>query len=175
MLISFYLCSCSGQGMLPTEESFFKNGKVNKEALVDFIKTIKKNTNLSDEDAAIMAASKVFLHWSLLELDNSVYKIDVYSYRIPIIAASQALCIFPEWQPSSLWNVLFEFHEEDCMWCVRWWIAGRRRGSGTGSTQRGTWPEAGRSNQPSRWTTNLKRWGNEAFFRSFFLDVKNNV
>ena len=57
--IVFYLCSCSGQGMLPTEESFFKNGKVNKEALVDFIKTIKKNTNLSDEDAAIMAASKV--------------------------------------------------------------------------------------------------------------------
>merc|ERR1712038_2078557 len=47
------------QGMLPSEESFFKNGRVNKEALVDFIKTIKKNTNLSDEDAAIMAASKV--------------------------------------------------------------------------------------------------------------------
>ena len=45
--------------MLPTEDSYFKNGKVNKEALVDFIKTIKKNTNLSDEDAAIMAASKV--------------------------------------------------------------------------------------------------------------------
>ena len=45
--------------MLPSEESFFKNGRVNKEALVDFIKTIKKNTNLSDEDAAIMAASKV--------------------------------------------------------------------------------------------------------------------
>merc|ERR1712130_718182 len=47
------------QGMLPSEESFFKNGKVNKDALVDFIKVIKKNTNLSDEDAAIMAASKV--------------------------------------------------------------------------------------------------------------------
>ena len=45
--------------MLPSEESFFKNGRVNKEALVEFIKTIKKNTNLSDEDAAIMAASKV--------------------------------------------------------------------------------------------------------------------
>jgi len=51
--------SGESQGMLPSEESFFKNGKVNKEALVDFIKTIKKNTNLSDEDAAIMAASKV--------------------------------------------------------------------------------------------------------------------
>ena len=73
--IVFYLCSCSGQGMLPTEESFFKNGKVNKEALVDFIKTIKKNTNLSDEDAAIMAASKVcqffvpfslnHIHWNV--------------------------------------------------------------------------------------------------------------
>ena len=45
--------------MLPTEDSYFKNGKVNKEALVDFIKTIKKNTNLSDEDAAIMVASRV--------------------------------------------------------------------------------------------------------------------
>ena len=54
-----YRCECAGQGMLPSEESFFKNGRVNKEALVDFIKTIKKNTNLSDEDAAIMAASKV--------------------------------------------------------------------------------------------------------------------
>ena len=48
--------------MLPTEDSYFKNGKVNKEALVDFI---KKNTNLSDKDAAIMVASRVchfFLH-----------------------------------------------------------------------------------------------------------------
>ena len=59
--------------MLPSEESFFKNGKVNKDALVDFIKTIKKNTNLSDEDAAIMAASKVFhliisLPWNLTNL-----------------------------------------------------------------------------------------------------------
>ena len=45
--------------MLPTEDSYFKNGKVNKEALVDFIKTIKKNTNLSDKDAAIMVASRV--------------------------------------------------------------------------------------------------------------------
>ena len=63
--ISLYMSSCPGQGMLPTEDSFFKNGKVNKEALVDFIKTIKKNTNLSDEDAAIMVASRVchfFLH-----------------------------------------------------------------------------------------------------------------
>ena len=50
--------------MLPSEESFFKNGRVNKEALVDFIKTIKKNTNLSDEDAAIMAASKVSKKWT---------------------------------------------------------------------------------------------------------------
>ena len=45
--------------MLPTEDSYFKNGKVNKEALVDFIKTIKKNTNLSDKDAANMVASRV--------------------------------------------------------------------------------------------------------------------
>ena len=68
--------------MLPTEESFFKNGKVNKEALVDFIKTIKKNTNLSDEDAAIMAASKV-RHFLLilkiykLKYDNSVHYVEV--------------------------------------------------------------------------------------------------
>ena len=82
MPISFYLCSRSGQGMLPTEESFFKNGKVNKEALVDFIKTIKKNTNLSDEDAAIMAASKVrhflfILKIYKLKYDNSVHYVEV--------------------------------------------------------------------------------------------------
>ena len=68
--------------MLPTEESFFKNGKVNKEALVDFIKTIKKNTNLSDEDAAIMAASKVrhflfILKIYKLKYDNSVHCVEI--------------------------------------------------------------------------------------------------
>ena len=70
--------------MLPAEESFFKNGKVNKEALVDFIKTIKKNTNLSDEDAAIMAASKV-CHFLFifqiydLESENPVHYVEVLS------------------------------------------------------------------------------------------------
>ena len=82
--------------MLPSEDSFFKNGKVNREALVDFIKTIKKNTNLSDEDAAIMAASKV--------LSSLIFEIEMYywnlitwciieksadSYQVPVITASQ--------------------------------------------------------------------------------------
>lgn len=38
---------------------YFQDGKVNKNALVSFIRDIKKNTKLSDEDAAVIAASKV--------------------------------------------------------------------------------------------------------------------
>jgi len=38
---------------------FFKGGRVDQNALVGYIKAIKKNTKLSDEDAAVMAASKV--------------------------------------------------------------------------------------------------------------------
>ena len=47
--------------MLDGGQKFFKHGHVDKEALTSFIKNIKKNTNLSDEDAAVMAASKVSL------------------------------------------------------------------------------------------------------------------
>ena len=126
----FYLLPCSGQGMLPSEESFFKNGKVNKEALVDFIKTIKKNTNLSDEDAAIMAASKVFhliisWPWNLTNLSFFVLQ-----------------------REKSLVDVWL---------IIRWWTAGRKLGFGIGSMQRGTWREEGKSNQPSRWMISLKR------------------
>lgn len=38
---------------------YFKNGKVDKNALVSFIRDLKKNTKLSDTDAAVLAASKV--------------------------------------------------------------------------------------------------------------------
>ena len=41
------------------DQDYFKEGKVNKQALVSFIRDIKKNTKLSDEDAAAIAASKV--------------------------------------------------------------------------------------------------------------------
>ena len=44
--------------MLETRECF-KNGRVDANALKGFIKDIKKNTKLSDEDAAVIAASKV--------------------------------------------------------------------------------------------------------------------
>ena len=43
--------------MLKTKD-YFRNGQLDKEGLVNFIKDIKKNTKLSDEDAAILAASK---------------------------------------------------------------------------------------------------------------------
>ncbi len=43
--------------MLKTRD-YFHNGQLDKEGLVNFIKDIKKNTKLSDEDAAILAASK---------------------------------------------------------------------------------------------------------------------
>lgn len=41
------------------EKEYFKDGKVDKKALVSFIRDIKKNTKLSDADAAKIAASKV--------------------------------------------------------------------------------------------------------------------
>ena len=40
---------------------YFKGGKVDRDALAGFIKDIKKKTKLSDEDAAVIAASKVFI------------------------------------------------------------------------------------------------------------------
>ena len=43
--------------MLQTR-AYFPNGTLDKDGLVAFIKDIKKNTKLSDEDAAILAASK---------------------------------------------------------------------------------------------------------------------
>ena len=45
--------------MLSNSEDYFKEGKVDKGRLVSFIRDIKKNTKLSDEDAAVIAASKV--------------------------------------------------------------------------------------------------------------------
>eukprot|EP00092_Neocalanus_flemingeri_P005435 GFUD01005858.1.p1 GENE.GFUD01005858.1~~GFUD01005858.1.p1 ORF type:complete len:850 (-),score=199.84 GFUD01005858.1:223-2772(-) len=46
------------EGMLGNKE-YFRGGKLDRDALVGFIKEIKKNTKLSDEDAAVIAASKV--------------------------------------------------------------------------------------------------------------------
>lgn len=46
------------EGMLHNKECF-KDGRVDREALKGFIKDIKKNTKLSDEDAAVIAASKI--------------------------------------------------------------------------------------------------------------------
>ena len=45
--------------MLGNKDLFQGSGRVNKDALAGFIKDIKKNTKLSDEDAAVIAASKV--------------------------------------------------------------------------------------------------------------------
>merc|ERR1712079_930072 len=44
--------------MLRTQD-YFKNGQLDKNSLVKFIKDVKKNTKLSDEDAAVLAASKI--------------------------------------------------------------------------------------------------------------------
>ena len=46
------------EGMLGSKDCF-KGGRVDRDALKVFIKDIKKNTKLSDEDAAVIAASKV--------------------------------------------------------------------------------------------------------------------
>jgi len=48
----------TAEGML-TSQDCFRGGRLDRDALVGFIKDIKKNTKLSDEDAAVMAASKV--------------------------------------------------------------------------------------------------------------------
>ena len=45
--------------MFGEKQNYFKNGRIDQAALVSFIKDIKKNTKLSDEDAAVIAASKV--------------------------------------------------------------------------------------------------------------------
>jgi len=47
------------EGMFGEKQNYFKNGRIDQAALVAFIKDIKKNTSLSDEDAATLAASKV--------------------------------------------------------------------------------------------------------------------
>ena len=40
------------------DKIYFHNGQLDKSGLVNFIKDVKKNTKLSDEDAAVLAASK---------------------------------------------------------------------------------------------------------------------
>ena len=45
--------------MLGNKDFFQGGGGVNRDVLAGFIKDIKKNTKLSDEDAATIAASKV--------------------------------------------------------------------------------------------------------------------
>merc|ERR1719242_1493454 len=51
--------SGESEGMFGEKQNYFKNGRIDQAALVAFIKDIKKNTSLSDEDAATLAASKV--------------------------------------------------------------------------------------------------------------------
>jgi len=41
------------------EKEYFKDGKVNQKELVNFIKELKKNTKLTDEEAATIAAAKI--------------------------------------------------------------------------------------------------------------------
>ncbi|KAK6626785.1 hypothetical protein RUM44_009262 [Polyplax serrata] len=41
------------------ERRFFKDGKVDKEGLIAFVKELKKYPGVSDEDAAVLAASKI--------------------------------------------------------------------------------------------------------------------
>ena len=57
----FLHCFFSAEEMLRTKD-YFKNGQLDKEGLVKFIKDVKKNTKLSDEDAAVLAASKFVFH-----------------------------------------------------------------------------------------------------------------
>ena len=55
--MQYFLFSILAEEMLQTKD-YFRNGQLDKEGLVNFIKDVKKNTKLSDEDAAVLAASK---------------------------------------------------------------------------------------------------------------------
>ena len=60
--------------MLSSKECF-KGGRVDRDALKLFIKDIKKNTKLSDEDAAVIAASKVNYN---INSANTLYPGNIY-------------------------------------------------------------------------------------------------
>ena len=60
---------------------YFKNGKVDKNALVSFIRDLKKNTKLSDTDAAVLAASKVGIQNWL----NNILSVLIMSLRTLIV------------------------------------------------------------------------------------------
>ena len=68
---------CAGEGMFGEKQNYFKNGRIDQAALVAFIKDIKKNTSLSDEDAATLAASKVkifiFSHYANIFLSKLIF------------------------------------------------------------------------------------------------------
>ena len=49
----------AGDGRKIEDKNWFRNGRLDKEALVYLVRNIKMNTKLSDEDAAIVAASKI--------------------------------------------------------------------------------------------------------------------
>ena len=50
-------CILLAEEMVQTLDDFH-NGQLSKEKLIDFIRDVKKNTLLSDEDVAVLAASK---------------------------------------------------------------------------------------------------------------------
>lgn len=60
-LLSFFSLAedmLKGGGGAATKAYFTPGGQLDKDGLVNFIKDVKKNTKLSDEDAAVLAASK---------------------------------------------------------------------------------------------------------------------
>ena len=67
--------------MLSSKECF-KGGRVDRDALKLFIKDIKKNTKLSDEDAAVIAASKVNYN---INSANTLYPGNIYIYYPPFV------------------------------------------------------------------------------------------
>ena len=64
------------EGMLGNKDLFSAPGRVNRDALAGFIKDIKKNTKLSDEDAAVIAASKVRFEKKLVRDETNSEAVD---------------------------------------------------------------------------------------------------
>jgi hypothetical protein len=57
--------------MLEKQKKLFnEHGEVNKEALVEFYKELRKFPDISDSDAAVLAATKYKIHTAIIFISN---------------------------------------------------------------------------------------------------------
>lgn len=70
------------------ERNFFKEGKLDKANLVEFVREVKKFPGVSDEEAAVLAAAKYELSIIIIitNFDN------IEPYFLPIVACASTGC-----------------------------------------------------------------------------------